>query len=70
MCEINLDLLQETDIGRGLEFDAHDIAVLTCLLRELRDMTLSRRSFTESTRFLRRLARERESPRLVHDPDR
>lgn len=67
MCEINLDLLQETETGRGLEFDAHDIAVLTCLLHELRDTTQSRRSFREATRFLQRLAGERESPRLVPD---
>lgn len=69
MCETTLDLLQATDTRDGTEFDAHDIAVMACLLRELRDTTLSRRAFAEATRFLRRLTGERESPLLVDNRD-
>lgn len=70
MCETKLDLLQESDTGRGLEFDAHDIAVMTCLLRELRDLTLSRRTFTEATRFLQRMTSERHGPLVVAHRER
>ena len=65
MCETKLDLLQAISTQDGTELDAHDIAVLACLLRELRDTTQSRRTFAEATRFLQRLARERDSPLLV-----
>lgn len=65
MCEKRLDLLQEIGTRDGTELDAHDIAVLACLLREVRDTTSSRRTFAEATRFLQRLAGERGSPLLV-----
>jgi hypothetical protein len=60
MFETKLDLLQAIDTNRGRGLDAHDIAVMVCLLRELRDTTPSRRSFAEATRFLQRLAGERD----------
>lgn len=45
--------------------DASDVAVLSSLMLELRDLTQSRRTFIEASAFLRRLGAENESPRLV-----
>ncbi len=47
--------------------DARDIATLSGLMRELRDLTQSRRTFTATSDFLRRLGAESESPRLVRE---
>ena len=45
--------------------DAREIETLSVLMRELRDLTMSRRSFTAASDLLRRLGAETESPRLV-----
>lgn len=45
--------------------DARDIAMLSALMFELRDITQSRRSFTAASDFLRRFGAETQSPRLV-----
>jgi hypothetical protein len=49
----------------GTMLDARDVAVLSTLIRELRDLTQSRGSFAAASDFLRRLGAETESPRLV-----
>ena len=49
----------------GTMLDARDVAVLSSLIRELRDLTQSRGSFAAASDFLRRLGAETESPRLV-----
>ena len=49
----------------GTMLDARDVAVLSSLIRELRDLTQSRRSFAAASEVLRRLGAETESPRLV-----
>jgi hypothetical protein len=45
--------------------DASEMAVLSALMLELRDLTQSRRTYTAASMFLRRLGAETESPRLV-----
>lgn len=45
--------------------DARDIATLSALMFELRDVTQSRRTFTTASDFLRRFGAETEGPRLV-----
>jgi len=49
----------------GLLLDAGEVATLSALMRELRDVTLSRRSFSAASAFLHRLGGEAERPRLV-----
>ena len=49
----------------GTMLDARDVAVLSSLIRELRDLTQSRGSFAAASEFLRRIGAETESPRLV-----
>ena len=49
----------------NLILDAQDVAMLSALMRELRDLTPSRRSFRAASALLRRLGAETESPRLV-----
>jgi hypothetical protein len=49
----------------GTMLDARDVAVLSSLIRELRDLTQSRHSFAAASDFLRRIGAETESPRLV-----
>ncbi len=46
-----------------------DIEQIAALMRELRDITLSRRTFAATTRFLRHYAGETNSPTLVSDDD-
>jgi hypothetical protein len=48
-----------------LMLDAQDMATLSTLMRELRDITQSRGSFSAASAFLRRLGAETEGPRLV-----
>ncbi|MFN3743518.1 MAG: hypothetical protein ACK4TL_02305 [Hyphomicrobiaceae bacterium] len=48
-----------------LTLDAQDVATLSTLMRELRDITQSRGSFRAASAFLRRLGAETEGPRLV-----
>lgn len=45
--------------------DACDMAVLSSLMLELRDITQSRRTFQATSAFLRRLGAETDGPRLV-----
>jgi hypothetical protein len=49
----------------GTMLDARDVAMLSSLIRELRDLTQSRGSFAAATDFLRRIGAETDSPRLV-----
>lgn len=49
----------------GTMLDAREVAVLSSLIRELRDLTQSRGSFAAASDFLRRLGAETQSPRLV-----
>lgn len=48
----------------GVMLDARDIETLSSLMRELRDLTLSRRSFIAASELLRRFG-ETDGPRLV-----
>jgi hypothetical protein len=48
-----------------LTLDAQDVATLSALMSELREMTQSRRSFAAASAFLRRFGAESEGPRLV-----
>jgi len=52
-------------LAPSLMLDAQEVATLSMLMRELRDMTQSRRSFSAASAFLRRVGAETESPRLV-----
>ena len=45
--------------------DSRDVAKLSALMFELRDITQSRRTFAEASQFLLRFGAEREGPRLV-----
>jgi hypothetical protein len=56
-----------TEAGPGLHLEPEEIVVLACLMHELRDLTLSRRTFTATTRFLQRIANENGSSPPVHD---
>ncbi len=49
----------------NLILDAREVAILSALMRELRDTTQSRSSFKAASAILRRLGTETESPRLV-----
>jgi hypothetical protein len=49
----------------NLILDAREVAILSALMRELRDTTQSRSSFRAASAILRRLGAETESPRLV-----
>lgn len=55
-------------VNSAIRIDAEDIARIAAMMRELRDLTLSRRTFADATRFLRQFAGERDSPCLVGDP--
>jgi hypothetical protein len=50
---------------RNVLLTAEETATIAELMRELRDVTLSRRSFLAASDFLRRFAGETESPMLV-----
>jgi hypothetical protein len=49
----------------GVMFDAREVAVLSSLMKELRDVTQSRGTFSAASEILRRIGAEFESPRLV-----
>ena len=49
----------------SMMLDAQDVATLSTLMRELRDITQSRGSFSAASAVLRRLGAETEGPRLV-----
>jgi hypothetical protein len=49
----------------SLTLDAQDVATLSTLMRELRDITQSRGSYSAASAFLRQLGAETEGPRLV-----
>jgi hypothetical protein len=50
-----------------VQLPVEDIEQIATLMRELRDTTLSRRTFAAATLFLRRYAGETDSPTLVCD---
>lgn len=49
----------------AMMLNADDVAALSTLMFELREMTQSRRSFAAASTFLRRFGAESEGPRLV-----
>lgn len=52
-------------LAPNLMLDAQEVATLSDLMRELRELTQSRGTFSAASSFLRRLGAESESPRLV-----
>lgn len=50
---------------RSVLLTAEELAAIAELMRELRDVTLSRRSFLAASDFLRRFAGETQGPVLV-----
>lgn len=51
--------------GNVVRLTAREIETLSSLMRELRELTQSRRSFAAASDFLRRLGAEAEGPRLI-----
>lgn len=54
-------------VNSATHLNADEIARLAAMMRELRDLTQSRRTFADATQFLQQYAGERESPSLVDD---
>jgi hypothetical protein len=54
-------------VNNATRFEAHDVARIAAMMRELRDLTQSRRTFVEATRFLQQYAGERDSPSLARN---
>lgn len=52
-------------IDGAVRFEADDIARIAAMMQELRDLTQSRRTFVDATRFLQQYAGECESPSLA-----
>ena len=51
----------------GQYLSADEVGTLAALMRELRELTQSRRTFAAASEFLQRLTAEAYQPNLVHD---
>ena len=51
----------------GQYLSADEVGTLAALMRELRDVTQSRRTFAAASELLQRLTTETYQPNLVHD---
>ena len=52
----------------GQYLSAEDVGQMVALIKELRDVTQSRKSFAAANDFLGRFTSDEVAPELVHDP--